>query len=145
MVNDEYDGSYHSPEAAAEDAANGHTSLIPAGLVPVEVHEMAARWSALMSPRHFTATDGVTCRVFDARMREGRTSYADPPAGRATSHIFRPPEGCKRHYTFTPGESREPTDDALARQLRSAGYLPTMPPHVPLADPAMIAKGGSRG
>ena len=39
LLDDEVDGSYHSPQAAAEDAAGGHTYLIPRGLVPAEVTE----------------------------------------------------------------------------------------------------------
>jgi len=74
-------------------------------------------------PRYFTASDGVTYRVLDIRMRAGKTHYADPPASWATGRIFRPAEGWKRHYTFAEGEDRTPTEEALHRQLRAAGYL----------------------
>jgi hypothetical protein len=39
MFGDEVDGSYHSAEAAAEDAAGGHTFLVPGGLVPEDLEE----------------------------------------------------------------------------------------------------------
>lgn len=72
---------------------------------------------------YFTAPDGIVYRVLDTRMRDHKTQYADPPAAWATGRTFRPQEGWKRHYTFTPGEDRTPTEEALRRQLAAAGYL----------------------
>jgi hypothetical protein len=75
--------------------------------------------------RYFVAPDGVRYRVLDAAMSNGRTVIANPPVSWATIRLFRPKEGHRRIYTFAPGEARSPTDEALERQLRSAGYLPT--------------------
>lgn len=84
---------------------------------------------------YFTGPDGVVYRVLDIAMRAGKTHYADPPASWAQARVFRPAAGYKRIYTFAAGEARSPTDEALERQLRAAGYLPTHPPHASAPDP----------
>ncbi|MDB4916813.1 MAG: hypothetical protein JWM95_4457 [Gemmatimonadetes bacterium] len=80
------------------------------------------------APRHFTAVTGEVYRIYDTRIVRKRSRYADPPAPWAEGRVFRPLEGWWRHYNFRPGESHEPTDGALARQLRHAGYLARRPP-----------------
>jgi hypothetical protein len=74
-------------------------------------------------PRYFTVPDGVTYRVLDTRMREGKVYWADPPAAWATARVFRPKTGWKRLYRFTSGASRATDDESLAAQFAVAEYL----------------------
>lgn len=76
-------------------------------------------------PRYFTAPDGITYRVYDATMKAGALVVANPLASWASSRVFRPKTGHRRLYRFAAGESREPSDEQLERQLRVAEYLPT--------------------
>lgn len=57
-------------------------------------------------------------------MRAGALIVFDPPSRGAMYRVFRPKEGHRPLYRFSPGESREPIEDLLARQLRVAEYLP---------------------
>ena len=79
--------------------------------------------------------DGQRYRVLDCTMRNGALVFANPPAPWATSRVFRPATGYRRLYRFVKGESRDPTPDALARQLRGADYMATMPPGAADVDP----------
>lgn len=75
----------------------------------------------------YHTSDGVVYRVLDCTLRDFKRTCANPPAAWATTRIFRPAEGYRRLYVFIKGEDREPSPEALARQLRSAEYMPTMP------------------
>lgn len=74
---------------------------------------------------YFTGPDGVVYRVYDATMRAGSLVVANPQASWATSRVFRPKVGHRRLYRFAQGESRDPSNEQLERQLRVAEYLPT--------------------
>lgn len=62
-------------------------------------------------------------------------NVANPPAPWAWFRVFRPEQGPRRLYYFTPGETRAPDGAELERQLRRAEYLSSGPAHQPAADP----------
>jgi hypothetical protein len=80
-------------------------------------------------------SDGITYRVFDAAMRDGRLIPADPPVPWATCRVFRPLEGHRRLYRILDGADRRVDEETLRRQLRAAEYLGTMPAGATDQDP----------
>jgi hypothetical protein len=83
----------------------------------------------------YTAADGTTWTVWDATWSNGkhhRRPHGDPTA---TERLLVKQASVRRAYDFRSGESRVLEEQALERQLGAAGYLPSGPPHVPLADP----------
>jgi hypothetical protein len=72
---------------------------------------------------YFTGPDGVVYRVLDVLMKDGTMHASNPPASWAKSRVFRPQKGLRRLYRFSRGESREPTESELQRQLATAEYL----------------------
>lgn len=71
--------------------------------------------------------DGVTYRVFDATMRDGKLIVANPPAAWATSRVFRPAKGHRRLFRLKDAADRATDEATLRRQLAGADYLPTLP------------------
>jgi hypothetical protein len=75
----------------------------------------------MSSPVYFTAPDGVVYRVLDTAWKDGRTIAADPPAGWATTRIFKAENGERRFYPLAflelHDETKEPKPEWLARQF----------------------------
>jgi len=73
----------------------------------------------------FTAADGTVWTVWDvtwSNKKHHPRPHCDPTA---TERVFVNAQGVKRAYKFKPSDSRVLEEQALERQLRAAGFMPT--------------------
>lgn len=76
-------------------------------------------------PLYVTDAAGVSYRVLDAVIHDGKMVVANPPTAWATFRVFRPEVGQRPLYYFKPGETRAMEPVLLEQQLERAEYLPT--------------------